>query len=492
MVQVSIIEMSMTAAVLVAAIVIIRFIALYSLPKKMFVILWGVVLLRLLIPYSITLPSEMPILSSLSETRITSDFIPAEQIPVVFIMPGDALQESRVFPARQIWIMGMVISALFFLSAHLRWRREYAAGLPLNNDYIDTWLKTQNLWRDIQVRHSDRVPAPVTYGLLQPVILLPKTMDFGDFASLRYVLAHEITHIRRFDILLKWLLAAALCVHWFNPFVWVMYVLAGRDIEMSCDEAVVQSTESKASYARALISMEERKSGFAPTYNYFAKNAIKERISAIMKTRKSITGIITAIIMTIMLAAGSLTAFAAERPEIGREMRYLGRFDGGTFRFAPDFDRNLRLYEVDGVTPFDFNRSIQDRIHSGELYIIDSYGRLQVREGEITIFHGLPMLPMPVVTPPVTWERLETFTVEFTVEPIQPPPIILQRLSNAFPIVDARGRTVMWLTDADAFFAQTYEELNQLLYQMATAIFMPLSPEVIELIRQHWLYQNTQ
>ena len=109
-----------------------------------------------------------------------------------------------------------------------------------------------------------------------------------------------------------------LCVHWFNPLVWVMYVLANRDIELSCDEAVVRlfGENTKAAYARTLISMEETRSGLAPLCNNFSKNAIEERITAIMKMKKtSIAAVLLAAVLVCGLSVGFATS-AAEQPEV--------------------------------------------------------------------------------------------------------------------------------------------------------------------------------
>jgi beta-lactamase regulating signal transducer with metallopeptidase domain len=112
----------------------------------------------------------------------------------------------------------------------------------------------------------DTIAVPLTYGIWRPVILLPKIISSKDEWRLKYILAHELVHIKRFDTLRKWLLAAALCIHWFNPLVWAMYVLANRDIELACDEAVVRAfgQTSRSQYALALIGMEEAKIGLAP------------------------------------------------------------------------------------------------------------------------------------------------------------------------------------------------------------------------------------
>lgn len=108
---------------------------------------------------------------------------------------------------------------------------------------------------------------------------------------------------------MKLLLIAALCVHWFNPFVWMMYILASRDMELSCDEAVLHlfGEHEKSAYARTLISMEETRSGFTPLCNNFSKNALEERMTAIMKTKKST---IFSIALAAFIVVGTTTTFA--------------------------------------------------------------------------------------------------------------------------------------------------------------------------------------
>ncbi|MFR7742749.1 MAG: M56 family metallopeptidase [Acutalibacteraceae bacterium] len=122
------------------------------------------------------------------------------------------------------------------------------------------------------------------------------------------MLEHEFVHIQRFDVLSKLLLIAAVCVHWFNPLVWVMYVLANRDLELSCDETVLRrfGGDVRAAYARVLIRMEAARGGFAPLCNHFGKNAIEERITAIMKTKR-IT--IVSLGLAALLVAGTVTDF---------------------------------------------------------------------------------------------------------------------------------------------------------------------------------------
>ena len=147
-------------------------------------------------------------------------------------------------------------------------------SLPVSNDFIKSWLSTHRMKRSISIRQFSRFTAPLTYGVFRPVILMPMSTDWENTKALQYVLAHEYVHIRRFDSVTKLVLTAVLCVHWFNPLVWMMYILANRDIELSCDEAVVRlfGENTRAAYARMLISMEETRSGFVPLCSNFSKN----------------------------------------------------------------------------------------------------------------------------------------------------------------------------------------------------------------------------
>lgn len=150
-------------------------------------------------------------------------------------------------------------------------------------------------------RHpAGRISSPLTFGVLRPVILVPKKTDWTDETALRYVLEHEFVHIQRFDVLSKLLLIAAVCVHRFNPLGWVMYVLTNRDLELSCDETVLRrfGGDIRAAYARVLIRMEAARGGFAPLCNHFGKNAIEERIT------------IVSLGLAALLVAGTVTVFA--------------------------------------------------------------------------------------------------------------------------------------------------------------------------------------
>ena len=315
----NLLRMSLSGAVMILAIVVIRALAINRLPKTSFLALWGVATARLLIPYS--LPSAFSVYSLLGRMAAAGEAVgdrPAVQFtPMVpahaaMPVPGTSAASTaavRADPWVAVWAAGALACAAFFALAYIRCRREFRASLPVDEEYAKRWLGDHRIRRAIEIRQSGKISAPLTYGVLRPVILMPKAADWDDPDTLEYVLAHEYVHIRRFDAVTKLVLAVAVCVHWFNPAVWIMYVLANRDIELSCDEAVIRrfGERTKSAYAMALIRMEEARSGLFPLCNNFSRNAIEERIVAIMKIRKKS---FVALLVAAALVVGVTTAFA--------------------------------------------------------------------------------------------------------------------------------------------------------------------------------------
>ncbi len=312
-------QMSVSGAVLIAVIAVVRALAIHRLPKRVFVLLWSVVLLRLLVPFSI--PARMSVYSLVPEYmsadtvhRTDGVFVPAG-VPQVSGEKSAAEDASEpkargrnfVFPVRTlVWLAGAAAGAVYFLVCYVRCRRVFGMSLPVRNAFAARWLKEHRRWRVIQVRQSDRIAAPLTYGVFRPVILMPKKTLWEDEEQISCVLLHEYVHICRLDALRKLLAAAVLCIHWFNPMVWVMYVLLNKDIELSCDEAVVQRLDGdgRALYAGTLIAMEEQKSGLLPLYSNFSRNAMEERIQEIMRAKKITVGITIASVALIAVIAG--------------------------------------------------------------------------------------------------------------------------------------------------------------------------------------------
>lgn len=311
----SLLQMSVTGGVMILVITVLRALAMNHVPKKTFLALWAAALLRLLVPVS--LPSALSIYSLLGQnTSPAVKKISAAAFPVfssgqtAAVLPQtDAAPVQTISSWNIVWLVGLVLFAAFFAAAYWNCCREFRMSFPVDNDASRRWLRAHPLRRKISIRQSDRVSSPLTFGILHPVILMPKRTDWEDETALQYVLEHEFVHIRQFDAVSKLLLTAAACVHWFNPLVWVMYVLANRDMELSCDETVVRhfGSGTRAAYANVLICMEEARSGFAPLGSHFSRNAIEERITAIMKTGK-IT--VISLVLAVLLVAGTVTVFA--------------------------------------------------------------------------------------------------------------------------------------------------------------------------------------
>ncbi len=347
-------EMSFSGAVMILAIAAVRALALYRLPKRTFPALWAAALLRLLAPYA--LPCAISVYTLMGRlSPAAGAAVPAApaapDLPLRAASHGAAaLDRAPAVPTADpwgiVWLAGALLCGAFLAAAYLKCRREFRTALPVENGYGEEWLRTRRLRRQIALRQTDRISAPLTYGVLRPVILLPKTAPWEDREAMDYMLEHEYAHIRRFDAAGKLALAAALCVHWFNPAVWAMYVLANRDMELACDEAVLRrlGEDGKTAYAMTLIRMEETKSGLTPLCGGFSGNGTEERIVAIMKIKKTS---LTAAFAALTLVAGVTTAFATTAqtdpaPSVGPpeaetmyEVRYItsyvNRYDGQTW-----------------------------------------------------------------------------------------------------------------------------------------------------------------
>lgn len=313
----SLFQMSVAGGVLILFIVLIRALAIHRLPKTTFLALWMIAALRLLLPFSIPLTFNIHIgldvfsdvVQELPSGNIAST-LPGDSPPSYDIgtaVPSPATEHISTFEI--LWLVGVLLLAIYFSISYFRSMRKFRMSIPDNTPYIQNWLTAHQISRPLAVRSSDLISSPLTYGILHPVILLPKKLDRNDQVALKYVLTHEYVHIRRFDAITKILFAAVLCIHWFNPFVWVMYVLANRDMELSCDAWVIRmmGAKNRSSYALMLIKMEERRNGMSALCSHFGKNAISERIEAIMKFKKTS---ILACAFALVLVVGATTAFA--------------------------------------------------------------------------------------------------------------------------------------------------------------------------------------
>lgn len=324
----SLLQMSFLGTVIILLIVVLRAVLINRLPKKTFLILWWIALIRLLVPFSIkSVTSIYSLLQSIYSdinpvrTAQTTTFLPIHgNMPEI----ANGLSEAMVQRTESIsilsviWLAGLLLCFGFFAVSYIKCYREFRFSLPVENDILEAWKEKHPLKRSLSIRQTETIAAPLSYGVIRPVILMPKNTEWKNIYQLRYVLEHEYVHIRRLDMLTKLIMIAAVCIHWFNPLVWVMYILFNRDLELSCDETVVRrfGMDIKSVYATALISMEEKKSGLTPLCNSFSKNAIEERIRAIMKIKKtSKFAVIISAVLVICVTGG----FATSAPSLEKK-----------------------------------------------------------------------------------------------------------------------------------------------------------------------------
>ena len=329
----SLLQMSASGGILVLAVAFLRLFTLRLLPKRTFLVLWAVVLIRLLIPFAPLFRVSIPVpdFSAEREKRVenavnavspavrNADLAPspraqfdghATENPFPAYSPRTRTQTQNVaYWLRIVWAAGALMMGTGFVALYAVGYRKFRRAIPIEHDAARTWMKTHTLKRKFTVKSFGGLDSPMTYGVLRPVILVPGAASWWNAPEARFALEHEYIHMRRFDAAFKFALALALTLHWFNPAVWTLYAFANRDMELSCDEEALNrlgGTE-RAAYARALLAEEERRRTPIP-FAAFGTNATRERIVEIMKyKKKSPFSVSAAVLLTLTLAACAAT-----------------------------------------------------------------------------------------------------------------------------------------------------------------------------------------
>lgn len=300
---ISFLQMSWMGSCMILFILLIRLLFIQKLPKPLFLILWEMTALRLLLPISISLPLPFSIFTDLSFGVVHNAVkVQSNRTAAPVISDGGSI-------VTVLWGIGASTLILWFVLSYVHSIRRFRESLPCKNEIVSDWAKRQNGWRSFEIRESDQIISPLTYGIIKPVILLPKKLVQSETTSLTTVLLHEYIHIQRFDSVAKWFFAGALCIHWWNPIVWAFYLFANRDMELSCDSAVIRQlgVEQRSTYALALIRYKETQVQHATLHIYFSKDAITERIESIMKFKKTSS---LALMGAALVVVGATSAFA--------------------------------------------------------------------------------------------------------------------------------------------------------------------------------------
>ena len=301
-----IVNMSITAGWVALAVMAVRLV-FPKAPRRLLCLLWALVALRLVLPWSFesvlslipsteTLPQEFlyaaqpQIQSGIDAvdrevgTAIAQSLAPD---PVASANPTQIL--SAVFA--QLWLLGMTVMALYAIVSRIRLGRRVAASIGLGDG----------------VYLCDYIDSPFILGVIRPGIYLPSTLEQTE---VRHVLAHERAHLRRRDHLWKPLGFLLLTVHWFNPLMWLSYILLCRDMELACDEQVIRdlTAEEKKSYSMALLRCSVRRFGFAACPLAFGEVGVKERVKSVLRYKKPARWVVAvAVILCVVLGIGFLT-----------------------------------------------------------------------------------------------------------------------------------------------------------------------------------------
>jgi hypothetical protein len=211
-------------------------------------------------------------------------------------------------------ITGSIVLFATAFIPHFKHRRVYATSLPCHKEIISNWVESHKLLRKYSVRVLDTISSPLSYGLFKPVILLPSNLDFSNKEQINCILYHEYIHIKRFDVVWKFLFFIALSVHWFNPLIWIAFILMNRDIEISCDEEVVKyiGGSKKSKYAEMLIELTQKRRAPFLLLNAFSTSVTKERVRSIMKFKKTT---LVGVIISVSLVVFTVAIFATSANE---------------------------------------------------------------------------------------------------------------------------------------------------------------------------------
>ncbi len=302
----NLINMSMIAGYIVLAILILR-LCLKKAPKALICLLWGIVGLRLLLPFRVeSILSLIPSKEPLPEDFLTGQVPQLNTgIPVLNDTFTPIIQESlppavadfrtpmeEVFSFLALaWLVGLCAMLIYTLISYIRVRLQVREAMR----------KEGNIYL------CDRVQSPFILGIICPRIYLPSDLSERDAA---YVIAHEKAHLRRLDHIWKPLGFLLLSVYWFNPILWVAYILLCRDIEMACDEKVIKAlgTDSKTSYSEALLNCAVSRKSIAACPLAFGEVGVKARIKSVLNYKKPAFWIIlVAIIASVVVAICFLT-----------------------------------------------------------------------------------------------------------------------------------------------------------------------------------------
>jgi len=306
-----ILNMSLTAGIVIILVLLARML-LKTAPKIFSYALWTVVLFRLLCPVSFSTNFSLlsifnsPTVTENSITYIPTDIVHTEYPQVDLPISGISNAVNDVLPqgaeqvgadpleapmsfATQLWLFGMGTMLAYSIASLLSLRRKLVGAV----------------WRRDNIYLADHIVTPFVIGVVRPKIYLPSTLSERER---EYIILHEQTHIRRLDHIVKLVSFLGLSIHWFNPLVWVAFVLSGKDMEMSCDEAVMKKMDNdiRADYSASLLSLATGRKIFAGAPLAFGEGDTKSRIKNVLSYKKPAFWVVMAAIAAVSVLCVAL------------------------------------------------------------------------------------------------------------------------------------------------------------------------------------------
>lgn len=318
----SVVEISLSTSLVIAMVLALSSLLNRRYAAKWKYFIWLALALRLAVPFTLELPKQEIVLDVPARMTAPIAFTVVNKAPLP--LQPQLPQTPKIAPldiVAWVWLAGAVVFLTMHLLAYFRYRRQVLKnGVPQRNEAFLSQL--HSLCRDLKLRGNipvmvyEKAVSPMVLGFFQPILVFPA----GEYAGedLFFVLKHELIHLKRRDVFGKFLLVLANAIHWFNPLVYLMQREAVVDMELSCDERVVQGTPfaGRRAYTETLLSTISRryqKTIKFSTQFYGGKNIMKKRFKNILNRAKKRNGfLILAVTLTVTMVLGLLIGCSAQ------------------------------------------------------------------------------------------------------------------------------------------------------------------------------------
>lgn len=454
----SVLNMSITASLVMVIVLVVRFLLKKS-PKIFSYALWIVVLYRLICPF--TFESAVSLLP-INETPIPHDIVYSTEpqintglnivdnaINPMLSMPNHIEESASPLQiwlsiASVIWVIGIVIMLVYSIYQLIKLKQKLIGAIPSrDNIYL-----------------ADHIDSPFVMGVVRPKIYLPSSLSTTEQ---EFIIAHELHHMKRFDHITRILSFIALMIHWFNPFVWLAFILSGKDMEMSCDEAVMKKMNSdiRVAYSQSLLRFATGKKIITATPLAFGEGDTKERIKNVMKYKKLIIWVSAVAAMIVIGVAIGLMGNAKKEYLSDIEYNQIDKIQVINSRGNPEYgDYSKIITDENEISQFidTFNNGIiGSKVKEEEVSIGFSSRYIFYKNGEVIADYNFNNINTSDV-----WWNNECRNIIYDTE-FKTPFDLYEQSGSPIIIVDQDGNEINVLADdSDSTKGENEEESSTL------------------------------